>query len=191
MRNRYSRLLFTSEDAFAPICACENNRRIWCHNASISRSRDVTDPLWWRHNATSETTVPGDNCKMSDRWLFLAELCVQDIKQCVRNKMIHSLLWITIFVSLMMRFANDFRENLWQIASRVTQKSLFTVTHALFFITSTGFIELTLGSFPLSIFYLITWQVTWSDLQTQVTWEVFCLSFLNSLRPSEAYVSVN
>ena len=37
--------------------------------------------------------------------------------------------WITIFGSLVMRF------NYWQIASLVTQKSLFTVTHALFFIS--------------------------------------------------------
>ena len=142
--------------AFAPIWACENNRRIWRHNASISCSRDVTDPLWWRHNAKSETTVPGDNCEMSDRWLFLAELCVQDIQQRVRYKVMHSLPWITIFGSLVMRFANDFHSwrtvnndfcvtrdaicewNLWQIASLVTQKSLFMVTHALFFIYFLG-----------------------------------------------------
>ena len=93
--------------AFAPICACENNRRIWRHNVCILCSRDVTDPLWWRHNAKSETTVPGDNCEVSDRWLFLAELCVQDIKQRVRNKIIHSLPWITIFGPLVMRFANE------------------------------------------------------------------------------------
>ena len=41
-----------------------------------------------------------------------------------------------------MQFANDFqivtRENYWQIASLVTQKSLFTVTHALFFIHPTS-----------------------------------------------------
>ena len=38
-----------------------------------------------------------------------------------------------------MIFTLDFitRENHWQIASLVTQKSLFTVTHALFFISST------------------------------------------------------
>ena len=46
--------------AFAPICACKNNRRIWRHNASISRSRDVTDHLWWRHNAMLCTAqLPG------------------------------------------------------------------------------------------------------------------------------------
>ena len=111
--------------AFAPICACENNRRIWRHNASISRSRDVTDPLWWRHNAKSETTVPSDNCEMSGRWLFLAELCVEDIKQRVRNKVIHSLPWITIFGSLVMRFANEFHSWLhhsWKsLANRLTR----------------------------------------------------------------------
>ena len=58
--------------AFAPICACMNNRRIWRHHAITSRLLDVTDQLWWRHNAKSEKTVLGE---MSDRWLFLAELC--------------------------------------------------------------------------------------------------------------------
>ena len=128
MRNRYLPLLFTSEDRLAPICACENNRRIWRHNASISRSRDFTDPLWWRHNAKSETTVPGDNCKMSDRWLFLAELCVQDIKQRVRNKIIHPL---PIFVSRVMRFANDFHSWLrhsWKsLANRLTRDTKIVI----------------------------------------------------------------
>ena len=62
--------------AFTPICTCKNNRQIWRHNASISRSRDVTDQLWWRHNTKSENAVLGDSCEMSDRWWFLAELCV-------------------------------------------------------------------------------------------------------------------
>ena len=67
-----------------------------------------TGELWWHHNAKSEKTVLSDNCEMSDCWLFLAESCVQDIKECGRNKIIHSLPWITIFWSLVMRFANDF-----------------------------------------------------------------------------------
>ena len=39
-----------------------------------------------------------------------------------------------------MIFIRDFvtRENHWQIASLVTQKSLFTVSHALFFISIVG-----------------------------------------------------
>ena len=75
MRNLY-RLLFTSEDRiFAPICTCKNNWRIWRHNASTSRSRDVTDQQWGRHNAKSENNFLGDNGEMSDRWLFSAELC--------------------------------------------------------------------------------------------------------------------
>ena len=95
--------------AFAPICACKNNRRIWRHNAGISRSRNVTDQLWCRHNAKSEKTVPDDNCDMSNPWLFLEKMCVtEDIKLRVRNKIIHSLPWITIFGSLVIRFTNDF-----------------------------------------------------------------------------------
>ena len=32
--------------AFAPICTCKNDRRIWCHNTSASHSHDdVTDQL--------------------------------------------------------------------------------------------------------------------------------------------------
>ena len=50
-------------------------------------SCDVTDQLWWRHNVKSEKTVPSDNGEMKYRWLFVAEGCVQDIKQRVRNKL--------------------------------------------------------------------------------------------------------
>ena len=77
---------------------------------------------------------------MSDRWLFVAERCVQDIKYRVRNKIIHSLPWITIFWSLMRWFANDFHSWLnhsWKsLANHPTrdQKSLFTVTHAFFYV---------------------------------------------------------
>ena len=108
--------------AFAPICACKNNRPIWRHNASIFRSRDVTDQLWWRYNAKS---VLDDNCDMSDRWLFFEKLCVKGIKLRVRNKIIHSLPWITIFGSLVMRFTNDFHSWLrhsWKsLANRLTR----------------------------------------------------------------------
>ena len=47
--------------AFARISACKNNRRILRHNASTSRSCDVTDPLCWLQNAKLEKTVLGDN----------------------------------------------------------------------------------------------------------------------------------
>ena len=46
--------------AFAPICACKSNRQIWRHNASTPSSRDVTNQLWWHHNAKSESTVPSN-----------------------------------------------------------------------------------------------------------------------------------
>ena len=71
-----------------------------------------------------------------------AEQCVQDKKLRVRNKIIHSLPWITIFGDswgdLPLIFTRDFvtRENHWQITPLVTKTSLFTVTHALFFIST-------------------------------------------------------
>ena len=97
--------------AFAPICECKNNRRIW-HNASALRSPDVTDQLWRRHNVNAEKTVLSVNGEMSDRWLFVAE-------------------WGD---RLPMIFTIDFvtRENHWQITSLT--KSLSTVTHASSFI---------------------------------------------------------
>ena len=125
--------------AFAPICACKNNRRIWRHNASTPHSRDVTDQHGWRHNVNQKNAL-SDNGEINNRYLFLAELCIQDMKLRVRNKLIHSLLWITIFgqswSDLPMSFTRDFvtRENYWQIASLVTPKSLFSVTYASFFI---------------------------------------------------------
>ena len=51
MRKRYSRLLFTSEDRFYVNLRVQEQSTKRRHNASISRSRDVTDQLWWRHNA--------------------------------------------------------------------------------------------------------------------------------------------
>ena len=33
-----------------------------------------------QYNAKSEKTVLDDNVKMEDRWVFLAELCVQDME---------------------------------------------------------------------------------------------------------------
>ena len=109
--------------AFVPICACKNNQRIWRQKCRYLASRDITAQLWWRHNANLETTVLSDNGEMSERWLFVAKRCVEDIKKRVRNKIIHSLPWITIFghslSELPMTFTHDFvtRENQWQITS--------------------------------------------------------------------------
>ena len=57
--------------AFVPICMCKNNRWIWRHNANNSRLRDVTNQMWWCHNAKSEKIFLGDNSKMKDRWFSL------------------------------------------------------------------------------------------------------------------------
>ena len=61
VRKRYSRLLFMND------LHVQNNRRIWRHNASTPRSRDVTDHLWWCHNAKLEKTVPSDNGEINNR----------------------------------------------------------------------------------------------------------------------------
>ena len=61
---------------FAPICACNIIQRIWCHNASTIRSRDVTHELWWRHNTISAKTNLSENGEISYRQLvFSTILC--------------------------------------------------------------------------------------------------------------------
>ena len=109
--------------AFGTICECKNNRRkwrhlvfTWCHGSTVVMSY-----------AKSEKSVLGDNCEMSDRWLFLAELCVQDIKECVRNKMIHLLPWITILFTrdvICQWFWLVTLENHWQITSLTSPKNV-------------------------------------------------------------------
>ena len=79
------------------------NTTIYTHRLRVSLSRLTF--CWWCHN-----------------WLLVT-----------------SQYWITILGSRVRRFANDFTsdevtsKNHWQIASRVTLKSLFTVTNVLFY----------------------------------------------------------
>ena len=51
--------------AFVPIP--KKNQQIWRHNPG---SHDVTDQLWWLHNAKTENTILGEDGKMSD-WFNL------------------------------------------------------------------------------------------------------------------------
>ena len=101
--------------ASAPICACKNNRRIWRHNASAPPLRDVTVQLWWRHNAGSEKTLATvaksaiDNC-------FYRIVCSGHEIACKK--------WNNTFITV----NND-------IFVTLNKNSLFTVTHALFFIS--------------------------------------------------------
>ena len=122
---------------FGPIC--KNNRRIWRHNASTSRSRDVTDQLWWCHNAESEKTGLGDNGEMSEQWLILWDLCAQDKIACKKNNNV----WVSVNNDFLfchsrrdtaMIFTRDFvtRENHCGIVSLVT-KTLFTLTQPIRF----------------------------------------------------------
>ena len=109
VKKRYSRLLFTSEDR-----RCANLR---VQEQSTNMTSQCLYPTFaWRHWSTVSTS-----------------------KEEVRNKLIHSLPWIKMFghswCNLPMIFTSDLvtRENYWQIASLVTEKSLFTATHALFY----------------------------------------------------------
>ena len=108
--------------ALVPICTCKNNKRIKRYNTSTSSLRDVTDQLWWCHNAVSEKTILGENGKMSDQWFFCEIVCSG-----------HKISWC----DLPMIFIRDFitHEKHWQIISHVIKKSLFMVTHALFYIS--------------------------------------------------------
>ena len=78
--------------AFGPICACKNNRRIWRHNASTSRSLDVRSTVL-TSQCYVRTDRPWRQLRNERSMIVLANLCVQCIK------IIHSL--------LVMWFAND------------------------------------------------------------------------------------
>ena len=60
-----------------------------------------------------------------DDWFYIGIVCSGHIKQSMRNKIIYSLPWITIFGWLLMRFANDLHSWLrhsWQsLANRLTR----------------------------------------------------------------------
>ena len=78
---------------FAPICVGKKNRRTLRQNINTLWSHDVTDGLWWCQNTRSEKTVLGDYGEISDRWLFLTNLCVEIACKKENN----GLPWITIF----------------------------------------------------------------------------------------------
>ena len=78
---------------------------------------------------------------MSDRtFVFSGIVCSgHKIARKKWNKIIHSLPWIAIFGSLVKQFANDYSWKWLAMANRLNcdPKSLFTETHALFFMYST------------------------------------------------------
>ena len=82
----------------ASLCMCKNNRQIWRHNCSVSRLRDTTGRLWWRHNARLGKTVLGNNGEMSDLWLFSGGLpsypTASDSFDSRRCNMTHSIIRI-------------------------------------------------------------------------------------------------
>ena len=134
-RNPFPLLLFTSENKF-----CGNLRKNNRQTIIIpSRSLDLTDQLWWRHNAKSEKALLDDHGEISDRCLFLSEfVCSGHTIVCEKWNNV----WVTVnndLLSLVGRLGNDF--HLWlcrpwkSLANRLTRDkiSLFTVTHTLFY----------------------------------------------------------
>ena len=146
---------------FAPICVCKDNRWIWHHNASTSLSHVVTDRLWRGHNVMLEKTVFSDNGEMSNQWLFFSEMgCSGHEIAC---KKWHNILlsWKTIFGHSWC-FHSWFRHSWksWQITSLVTKNFLFTVTHALFYISSKSF--------------RVPWN-QWSANAVHISWDVLSI----------------
>ena len=62
--NRYTRLLFTSEDKLCANLRVQEQSQIW-HDTSTWPPRDVTCQRQWRHN-TKKKAVLRDNGEMSD-----------------------------------------------------------------------------------------------------------------------------
>ena len=123
LRNRYSRLLFTSEDRLcANLCVLEQSMNITSQCQCLAFA--------WRHRSTVMTS----QCQVrKDRpwrqWRNRRSMIVCSGTVCSRYKIAWGV--------LPMIFTRDFvtRENHWQITPLVAKKSLFTVTHALFFIS--------------------------------------------------------
>ena len=114
MGNRYSRLFSLVKIAFAPICACKKNRRIWCHNASFSLSRDVT---YW--------TVMTSQCQVKKtswlKWrnepsmIVLAGLCSRSGHRIACKELINA--WFNVNTNFILFYFIWFwvtREAIWQ-----------------------------------------------------------------------------
>ena len=121
-------LLFTSEDRLcANLCVQEQSTNI------TSQCQYLT--FAWRHRSTVVTSL-ATMAKSVIYNCFSGIVCLGHVRKHVRSKIIHLLPWITLLGSSRdstISFTRDFvtRENYRQIASLATQKSLFTVTHAL------------------------------------------------------------
>ena len=144
--------------AFAPICTCKNNRRIWRHNASDSRSHDVTDQLWWHHNVKSEKTVLSNNGEM----IVCSRTVCSRYEIACKNITIHSSPWITIFWSLVRWFANDFHSWLrhsWKSLANHPPRDQKIVIH---------------GNSCIILYYFLVFISSWFS-QLLMTWNIFLL----------------
>ena len=85
--------------AFAPICTCKNNQWIWCHSA---RSTMLSQK---RPSLACLVTLA--------KWVIddcFSRIVCSEHKMACKEQDNALLLWIMIFWSLVMQFANDFQE---------------------------------------------------------------------------------
>ena len=62
---------------FVPICVWKINRRMWCHNASSSPSRDVIDQLWSRQKQATGLDAWASRVKCPAQFVsHLHEICI-------------------------------------------------------------------------------------------------------------------
>ena len=68
-------------------------------NTSALHLHDVTDQptILCDHNTSKQKAILGNNGEFSIQWLFSIAWCVQNLKWCVRNKIMYGLFWIIIF----------------------------------------------------------------------------------------------
>ena len=81
----------------APICTSKNNRRIWRHNNTTSRSHEVTGQLWWQWLIRKDR--PSRQCR-NDRsktfWAFVCSILLELKKHIWISWDLNLFLWITL-----------------------------------------------------------------------------------------------
>ena len=131
---------------------------------------------------------------MSDRWLFLVDLCVQGIRQRVRYKIMYELAWITILYDswgdTIMISTRDFATNENRYSNRLTRdkQSLFTLTHSLFYMSCIQWVDFLNNLIPKICFDRKRESIFCQKLVQKV--QVRCVHSLNFIKPEMWYISV-
>ena len=82
---------------FAPIWASKNNRRIWRHKNSTSRSREVTGQLWWQWLIRKDRpSRQWRNKRSKTFWAFVCSILLELKKHIWISWDLNLFLWITL-----------------------------------------------------------------------------------------------